>query len=274
MRPMAWIPDGRRLRQVREQQEYSIEQLAEAAGVGEKTIRNLESGRTRGARLPTLKALCAVLDIEVTDIARPEEAPGPRGPAQQIADGLPPPSRLEQLVEQELGREPGRPPPAALPTAEGPVQMLTPKRFQDVMTAFQLHEGRRLWLPALVLRQRGISEAEAQALGTECGIGARFLLGQRPELGGGEPFHVTAFTRQSAHTGLLQDRLESRAELPLLLRVAVARPGRSESAGAEGRRGFSGFAFFGSQTLHPWALVVDAVLNGRDGSDSGDPGDR
>lgn len=248
---MAWVPDGRRLRQIREQQEYSIEQLAEAAGVGEKTIRNLESGRTRGARLPTLKALCAVLDIEVLEIARPDEPPRPEAPPQAHA-GLPPPSRLEEIVERDLGR--GSPPP--LPTAEGPVQMLTPKRFQDVMTAFLLHEGRRLWLPALVLRQRGISESEAQALGTECGIGARFLVGQRAELGG-EPFHLTVHTRLAAHTQLLQERLESRQELPLLLRVVVPRP---EGGAGEGRR-FAGFAFFGSQTAHPWTLVVDAVLD-------------
>ncbi len=270
---MSWVPDGRRLRHLREQQEYTIELLADAAGVGEKTIRNLESGRTRKARLTTLKALCAVLDIDVSDIA----APGGHGPdAESVrsvplslpapqASQQPPgpqwgPTRLEQLVEREL--QGGRPPP--LSTVDGPVLMLTPKKFQDIITAFLLHEGRRLWQPALVLRQRGISEAEARRLQTECGIGARFLLSQRAELTGGEPFHVTAYTVRPEHTRALQERLEARTEVALLLRVVVARP--DPQTLADGRPRFQGFPMYGSQTLHPWSLVVEEVLE-RQGGD-------
>lgn len=272
---MAWIPDGRRLRQVREQQEYTIEVLAEAAGVGEKTIRNLESGRTKRARLPTLKALAAVLDIEVQDIARPEDLPaaadgggpgtgaghlvsGSEGQPSAAADvmaGLPVPSRLEQLVEREIARG-GRQATSALALSpagqDGPVLMLTPKKFQDVMTAFQLHKGRRLWLPGLVLRQRGISEAEAAALQSECGVGARFLVGQRTEVTGGEPLHVTVHTCRAEHTALLQDRLETRVEVTLRVKVEVVRP---EPGGR-----FTGFWMYGSQTPHPWTLVVEDVL--------------
>jgi transcriptional regulator with XRE-family HTH domain len=280
---MAWIPDARRLRQVREQQEYTIEVLAEAAGVGEKTIRNLESGRTKRARLPTLKALAAVLDIEVQDIARPEDppalaSPGPGiegGPGHLVAGsagahpviaadllaGLPAPSRLEQLVDRELAHGGQKAPsrleqalalPAAMTGPDGPVLMLTPKKFQDVMTAFQLHRGRRLWLPGLVLRQRGISEAEAAALGSECGVGARFLVGQRTEVTGGEPLHVTVHTCRAEHTALLQERLETRAEVTLRLKVEVVKP---EPGGR-----FAGFWMYGSQTPHPWTLVVEDVL--------------
>lgn len=298
---MGWIPDGRRLRRVREGQDYTIELLAEAAGVGEKTIRNLESGRTKRARLSTLKALAAVLDIEVTDLGWPEDdGPGPgaiatrppvepgsptpeRGPtperaaarppgARSAAPGLPPPSRLEELVEKELRGALPLPELPLLTTGRGPVQMLTPKRFQDIMTAFVLHEGTRLWYPGVVLRQRGISEAEARVLSTECGVGARFLLSQRAELSGGEPFHVTAYTAQGAHTRALQESLESRREITLVLRVAVARPDPAPAAGApaagtpaagtpaEPRR-FQGFAMYGSQTPHPWTLVVEEVLD-------------
>ena len=286
---MSWIPDGSRLRHLREQQEYTIELLADAAGVGEKTIRNLESGRTRKARLTTLKALAAVLDIDVTEIAAAAGVPG-KGPAssrspdpaaspqknppaqdaheagrqKERAGGPFGPSRLEMLVEQELAQK--RPPPLHIAgRAGGPVLMLTPKKFQDIITAFVLHEGARLWLPGSVLRQRGISEVEAGRLGTECGVGARFLISERTELTGGESFHVTVYTATSAHTRVLQERLESRAEVALLLRVVVSRPELPPLPFTDAGHGltrprFQGFSMYGSQTFHPWTFLVEDIL--------------
>lgn len=271
---MGWKPKGARLRALREQMEFSIERLAAEAGVGEKTIRNLESGRTRIARAATLKAIAAVLDVDLAELgvfadAAEKSAPKPKR-GKPPAGKLPPPSRLEALVEIQRGLK--RHPPRVA-TASGLTDQLTPKRLQDVVTAYLLHEGSRFWIAGEVSRQHGISREEGAVLETKSGLGARFLLTN--EIAPKEPLYVTVYARTAEQTRLLQQRIDTGVPVAVIARVFVVHAEADRLLvtnlaggdpqpvqGIEPTR-WSGFFLYGSQSLHPWTLVIEEVLAAR-----------
>lgn len=268
---MPWVPRGKRLRQLREIMELSVAKLAKQSGAGERTIREIEAGRTFTVQLGTLKGLAAVLECDITELATEvDEVPtAPARGARTRANASPPPTatRLEALValEQELRRAPGM-----LETPEGALDQLTPKRFQDVMTAFRLHVGARFWLVGQVMQQRGITIDDATLLGSESGVGARFLI-KIPVIKEDALF-VTAYATTAEQTLELQRRMSTREPTVVALRVLVTRvidgavavmdadPAMPRSCASVDPSRWGGFPIFGSQTLHPWAYVVTRLI--------------
>ncbi len=61
---------GNYLRKIRKEQKYSQEEAAEMAEISERTIRNLESGRTIDPELDTILKLCDVYKIPPDNIKR------------------------------------------------------------------------------------------------------------------------------------------------------------------------------------------------------------
>ena len=252
--------------------EFSIARLARESGAGERTIRDIEKGRTTSVQVATLKALAAVLEVEFTELATDTASASAAAPVRvkrgRAAVSTPPrASRLEALValEQELRRD-----PRALETPEGRLEQLTPKRFQDVMTAFQLHQEARFWTVGQVMQQRGITIAEAAVLGSESGIGARFLV--KIEVGKQDALFVTAYVSTAAHTLELQRKMATREPTGVALHVLVSRVtgdavavtvagGPAQACTGLDASRWGGFAIFGSQTLHPWILVVSHLLD-------------
>lgn len=243
---MAWSPDGRRIRALRGQLRMSVDRLAFETGLGEKTIRLIESGETKTSRTGTLEALARVLGVDIKDIAREVDSSrsAKRGGKQKPRPWTPPASQLESLVDVEAASKRAV---ARLDTAEGPVEALTPKRYQDIMTAYRLHAGEKAWVTARVLRQRGIPQPEASLLGTRSGIGARFLVAS--ELVARAPLTVTVFSTTAQSTRALQGSVGTETPVTLVLRVFVP---EEESE--------PGFTFFGSQAQHPWALMVHQIV--------------
>jgi DNA-binding XRE family transcriptional regulator len=262
---MGWKPKGTNLRRLREQMELTLERLAELAEVDEKTIRNIESGRTLSCRAATLKAIAAVLDVEIEEIATREGPPQspPQGRAPP-SSGPRPPSRLDALVaiEEALGGE-----VRTLATPGGSAPELTARSLQDIITAYLPRSGARLWVSGKIARQHGVSRTEGAVLGTESGAGARFLV--MKEIAPSEPLSLTAYTTEVAHTLALQESLR-RGTVTLVLRVLVTRGERGRVVATDLGRGgwlardvesavWRGFHLYGSETLHPWTLVVEAV---------------
>lgn len=257
---MPWLPKPTLLRTLRERMELSIERLAADAGVDEKTIRNIESGRTKVARAATLKAIAAVLDVEIAEFATHAEPPQPRwgqkGSSRQLGETLPPPSRLDSLVALE--RAIGRVPATKRVGQYGVLEELTAGHLQNIVTAYLVHEGDRFWVTGRVMRQHGISDEEADALGAPSGVGARFLVTK--DVANDESLNITVYSSSPEHTRLLQQQLASSAPVDLVVRVIVAAAEKSRATdGCESRR-WKRFALFGSRTLHPWTMLVDELI--------------
>ncbi|WP_158542868.1 helix-turn-helix domain-containing protein [Phytoactinopolyspora halophila] len=81
---------GRRLRSIRQAQGYSLQNIAEQAGLSKSFVSQLELGHT-AASLGTLKRICAVLDIPVWALLDDEPdkpgGPGEPGDAPGARDG-------------------------------------------------------------------------------------------------------------------------------------------------------------------------------------------
>jgi DNA-binding Xre family transcriptional regulator len=258
-----WRIKSKSLREHRLEKMWSVEQLEKASGVSARTIFDLEK-EDRAVRVQTLSDLSQALKLTPRDLAtlvddgpkrkspsapppRPDGPPTP--PLRSYGPGvteLPRLTRLEELVAIEATLPP-RPPVA---TRSGPVPPLTAKLYQDVFTAYRVHEGRVAYVTGVLLSQRGMGDAQAALCGTKSGTGARFHFVF--EVCTGHEIGVTVHTADARHTAALQERLNQPATA--LVKVVVA-PDEAYARGA-------GFEFFmsNSKTLRPWGLEVVEVL--------------
>lgn len=264
--PPVWRIKSKALREHRLEKMWSVEQLEKASGVSARTIFALEK-EDRAVRVQTLSDLSQAFKVTPRDLAtlvddgpkrkspsgppaRPDAPPTPATPLlRSYGPGvteLPRLTRLEELVAIEATLPP-RPPVA---TRSGPVPPLTAKLYQDVFTAYRVHEGRVAYVTGVLLSQRGMGDAQAALCGTKSGTGARFHFVF--EVCAGHEIGVTAHTADARHTAALQERLNQPATA--LVKVVVA-PDEAYARGA-------GFEFFmsSSKTLRPWGLEVVEVL--------------
>ena len=255
-----WTIKSKVLRRLRIEKLWSVEELAKRSGVSVRSIRAYEA-RDTTVRPDSMQCLAKALGAEPTELGRVHDPSATRSngagassrtaiaasPSMTSVTKLPPPSRMEELVEIE--REVAPLPP--LDTPSGAVAAFTVKSFQDIFTAYKMFEGERFWLEGVIKAQRGISDAEAEMLGTESGVGARFHIVK--EVKPGHAVGITVHTREGTHTRHLQKRVGERARI--VFSVKRATNGAND---AEPR----GFAFFMSERARPWALVIDDVLDG------------
>jgi hypothetical protein len=130
------------------------------------------------------------------------------------------------------------------------VEPLTAKLYQDVFTAYRVHDGRRAHLTGTILSQRGMSNEQAACCGTQSGIGARFHFVF--EVSPGHEIGVTVHTVDAERTRRLQALINQPAAA--IVKVVVATEDAMKAGG--------GYEFFMSaaKTLRPWGLeVVDVV---------------
>jgi transcriptional regulator with XRE-family HTH domain len=271
-----WRIKSKALREHRLEKMWSVEQLEKASGVSARTIFALEK-EDRAVRVQTLSDLSQAFKVTPRDLATlvddgpkkkspsapPARTDAPSLPAPPAPPAAPPPApllrsygpgvtelprltRLEELVAIEATLPP-RPP---VTTRSGPVPPLTAKLYQDVFTAYRVHEGRVAHLTGVVLSQRGMGDAQAALCGTKSGTGARFHFVF--EVCPGHEIGVTVHTSDAGHTAALQERLNQTATV--LVKVVVA-PDEAYARGA-------GFEFFMSntKTLRPWGLEVVEAL--------------
>lgn len=66
--------DGSRIRELRQQQQRSVEQLAVEAGISPTTLRNIETGKTPRPKPPFIAAIAASLGVDVADLDQAEPA--------------------------------------------------------------------------------------------------------------------------------------------------------------------------------------------------------
>jgi transcriptional regulator with XRE-family HTH domain len=256
-----WFVSPQALSRARLDQLLSQEQLAKKAGVSVRSIQGYER-REQRVKLATLQFLAKALAVEVRDIAilrtasgaakkvTPGRAsgspPAPEAPA-AAPSVLPPRTQLETLVDLERAANIA---PVQIDTPRGPLETLTAKRLQDVLTAYALHDGARFSLTGKVDGMRGIAPAEATLLGSRGGVAARFHIVK--EVVPGQPVGVTVHTAERAHTDALQKHYGSAVTLEL--RVVLV-PGEPRDDGP----GFSSF-ITRLTTKRPWTFVVEEVV--------------
>jgi transcriptional regulator with XRE-family HTH domain len=257
-----WFVSPEALSRARVAQLLSQEQLAKKSGISVRSIRRYEATPMR-VKLDTLQCLAKTLAVEVRDIAalRTNGVPSAKQAAARSASSsssreapaalppsvLPPRTQLETLVDLERAANITA---AHVDTARGPVETLTAKRLQDVLTAYALHDGARFALSGKVDGMRGIAPAEATLLGSRGGVAARFHIVK--EVVPGQPVGVTVHTAERAHTDALQKHYGG--AVTLQLRVLIV-PGEPRDDGP----GFSSF-ITRLTTKRPWTFVVEDVV--------------
>ena len=253
-----WFVSSGALSRARLDQLLSQGQLAKKSGVSERSIRGYERSDQR-VRLETLQCLAKALSVEVRDIAalRTSDSGAAKKPVRSTAPGapaaaasspsvLPPRTQLETLVDVERAAGIA---PAPVETPRGPVEILTAKRLQDVLTAYALHDGARFALAGKVDGMRGIAPAEAALLGSRGGVAARFHIVK--EVVPGQPVGVTVHTAAREHTDALQKHYGAMVTLHLRVVLVPGEPRDDEP-------GFSSF-ITRLTTKRPWTFVVEEV---------------
>jgi transcriptional regulator with XRE-family HTH domain len=72
---------GQRVRARRQELGLSQQEVAFRAGISIGIVHRLETGRTTDPHFSTLEGLAKALSINVEDLVRKEESPGPLAPA-------------------------------------------------------------------------------------------------------------------------------------------------------------------------------------------------
>jgi transcriptional regulator with XRE-family HTH domain len=274
--------NGTRLRELREDLEISIRDLAAKASVDAKTVIDLEHGRRSWVYPKTLKSIAAALsalgriDVDWTELqANTVEAAPKKRPA-RIADELPPRSSLDALVAAE--RKHGPPPP--LSTKNGAVRAFGPAQLVEVFTAYAAHAGDRYYVRGEVTSQRGLRYCDCRVLDIPHATGARFEIARRIP-GVEKPLLLTVLALDKATTRQLQTSAASGATVSVIVRVIAATPPSDDEervfiAGLERLekqprpRRYRDEIFFGFEQIeekseskkpkpHPWALIVEEI---------------
>jgi transcriptional regulator with XRE-family HTH domain len=248
-----WKLDGRRVQKERLARGWTVEHLAQKAGISDRRLRTFEKDDEGVAMQSTILCLAKCFDLPVTDLASPPTpvarsqkktvAATPREPPAPppVIGPLHEPTQLERLVAIE-STTPTRP---QLVTPDGLVEPLTAKRMQDIFTAYALRAGSRFYATGRVVTHRGLKAPECGFFGAKAGVASRVFL--FVPISGENGLSLTVHARQPEHTLFLQEKKDQLATV--VVRVVLA-PEEAVQAGA-------GFTFFQSKTPREWALVVE-----------------
>jgi transcriptional regulator with XRE-family HTH domain len=261
-------PDGARLRELREQRGFTLEELSSKSGVSDRQIRAIESPSPPATiQLRTIRDLSGALKCNKEDIAiwvsRPRApaaatsrhtthsapataAPAPQTEEDELAGKLPPLSTLARraALERKL-KVPAR-------RIAGPggkwIEVLGFDRLYEVDTAFGDWAGKRFGVEGAITEHRPIPRYVEPILRVKTGIGAQFLVVRKVAR---EPLYVSIFTRTGAQTRRLIAAERAGQSISAVVRVVVTRP----------KGEWKGFFIFEKKPKpHPWALVVETLL--------------
>lgn len=274
--------NGPRLRELREEMEASIRDLAAQSGVDATTIVDLEHGRRAFVYLKTLKALAAALSvlgsaqIDWTELVRKDEEPS-TSKRRRIRDRIPPRSSLDEFVaaERKLGTKP-------LQTETGAVPPFGPKALVETFTAYAAHAGERYYVTGEVISQRGLGFSDCAVLGIDHAVGARFEVA-RELPGTANPFAVTLITLGKEQTLRMQHLADSGDSVTAIIRLIATKPlsetdesvcitGLDLSRDLTRARRFKSETWSGFEPIQakgggpaakprPWALIVEEILS-------------
>lgn len=274
------VCNGPRLRELREDLEISIRDLAQKANVDAKTIIDLEHGRRSWVYPKTLKNVAAALsalggtDVDWAKLRARSAPPKPR--PSRIADELPPRSSLDKYVsaERRAGLQP------MMETDDGPISPFGAAQLVEVFTAYAAHAGERYYVDGEITSQRGLRYSDCHVLAIPHATGARFEIARRIP-GIARPFLLTVVTLDETRTRSLQKYAATGERVRAIVRVVAAKdaPGEDDrvvivglSGGEQLRsRRYRGELWVGfeqieekkegaKQKAHPWALIVDEIV--------------
>ena len=242
-----WQIDGARVRELRMARMMTIPELATKAGIGARTLSDVELG-AKAARPDTIRCLAGALEVEPEALQTKSASPAvarPITPAPPPAKPLdiPPPksparTRLDSLANLARARRPS-PPPVSVGKAKLPV--LDPVVMQNLFARHAAYEGSSFVVLGRVERQRALSTAEARALATKVGVGARYRV--IVDVADGETLDVTVHAVDAALAAALQAKMGEGVRVVVRVRVVGKDDARVVS-------------LFASARKRAWALVA------------------
>ncbi len=244
--------DGARLRASRMAKMMTLDELAQRSGVSDRTIAAIERG-DRGCRPETIRCLAKALGASTEELLaqtarEPTSARVPAPPTPPRSDTALPPLKLapRTLLDRlaDYTRAHGiAPPPIVVGKAR--VDVLMPPHMQDIFARHAAFDGKRFVVEGKVTRPRALSLAEARALGTKVGIGARYEV--IAEIAPGMPFSMTVHATTAKLADALQAKIGQTARIVVVVRVVGKNDARVVS-------------LFASTRKRAWAFVVAEVL--------------
>jgi transcriptional regulator with XRE-family HTH domain len=229
----------------------TIPELATKAGVGARTISDIEIG-SAAARPDTIRCIAGALTAPPEDLLI-REAP-PAAPVAPVASRppvaasppIPPPkhpprTRLDSLAELVRTRGLSSPPVTIGKTT---LTVLDPVVMQNLFARHAAFDGDSFVVCGRIERQRALSVAEARALKTRVGVGARYGLVVDVVAGAAtETLDVTVHAVDAPVAAALQAKMGQAARVVVRVRVVGKEEARVVS-------------LFASARKRAWALVA------------------
>src|SRR5262245_57302780 len=190
---MTWVSIRGAVRKLREAARLEQRELANKAGLTERTIRLLESKRApKTMYASTAKALAGALGCDVEELAKWVPLRTREGDDDDVASALalPPARTLARRAERE--RELGKDGPL-VETPQGALPLLGPTLLKRCHAACATVEGERFCVSGTVKDYDALPPRAAAVLGVKVGEGSRFLLART--IARGVPFYATVLTR-------------------------------------------------------------------------------
>ncbi len=225
----------------------TIPDLADEAGVAARSISNIERGDS-GARPETVRSLAGALGIAPEELLLKEPAasapvPRPSTPKIEIPPPKPAPrTRLDVLADLVRARKLT---PAPVTVGKKKVAALDPVAMQNLFARHAAFAGKSFVVVGRVEQQRALSVAEARALKTRVGVGARYRV--FVEVIAGETLDVTVHAVDAALAGALQAKMGESVRVLVEVRVVGKNDARVVS-------------LFASARKRAWALVGVSVM--------------
>jgi transcriptional regulator with XRE-family HTH domain len=232
----------------------TIPDLAAKAGIGARTLSNIERGSVVG-RPESLRSIAGALGVSPESLQAASEAPPapaaspeppPPKPSSPTLDlpraKVPPRTRLDALADLVRARGLSRD-PVVVGKAKLPV--LDPVAMQNLFARHAAFEGESFVVEGKVDRQRALAVAEARALKTKVGVGARYRI--VVDVVGKETLDVTVHAVDARVAAALQEKMGQGARVVVTVRVAAKNDARVVS-------------LFASARKRAWALVAGRVL--------------
>jgi transcriptional regulator with XRE-family HTH domain len=228
----------------------TIPELAAKAGVGARTISDIEI-ESAAARPDTIRCIAGALTVPPEELlvkeARPVAPPAAVTPAASPAASpplpipppkLPPRTRLDSLADLVRTRGLSSPP---VTIGKATFTVLDPVVMQNLFARHAAFDGDSFVVCGRIERQRALSVAEARALKTRVGVGARY--GLVVDVAAGETLDVTVHAVDAAVAAALQAKMGQPARVVVRVRVVGTEEARVVS-------------LFASARKRAWALVA------------------
>jgi transcriptional regulator with XRE-family HTH domain len=245
--PATWLIDGARVRELRMAKMMTLPELAAKAGVARRTLVDAESGK-RGARPDTIRCLAGALGVAPEElrprtavpVAQPPVAPPPAPPLDIPPPKLPARTRLDTLAD--LVRARGAP-QAPVVIGKARIDVLDPVVLQNLFARHAAFDGAKYVVAGKVDAQRALSVAEARALRTKVGVGARYrVVVDVVASATKETLDVTVHATDAKLAGALQAKMGKPVRVVVSVRVVGKNDARVVS-------------LFASARTRAWALV-------------------